>query len=98
MALSRYPEVRRDIAVIVDQVVSAANIRVCIEAVADDTLQNLKLFDVYQGKGIDTNRKSLALGLTFQHPSRTLRDEEINNSMDKIVASLEAEFGASLRN
>ena len=98
LALSRYPEVRRDIAVIVDQAVTAANIRVCVESAADDTLQNLKLFDVYQGKGIDTNRKSLALGLTFQHPSRTLTDEEINNSMDKIVASLEAELGASLRN
>ncbi|MCZ6502445.1 MAG: phenylalanine--tRNA ligase subunit beta [Gammaproteobacteria bacterium] len=98
VSLSRYPEIRRDIAVIVDHAVSAVNIRVCVETAADDTLQNLKLFDVYRGKGIDTNRKSLALGLTFQHPSRTLTDEEINNSMDKIVASLEAEFGASLRN
>lgn len=96
--ISRYPEVRRDIAIIVDQAVNAANIRACVERTANDNLQNLKLFDVYQGKGIDTNRKSLALGLTFQHPSRTLTDEEINNSMDEIVASLEAEFGASLRN
>ena len=96
--LSKFPEVRRDIAIIVDQAVNAGNIRACVESVADETLQNLMLFDVYQGKGIETNRKSLALGLTFQHASRTLTDEEINNSMDRIVASLESEFKASLRN
>ncbi len=96
--LSRFPEVRRDIAIIVDQAVNAGEIRACVEAHAGSSLQNLKLFDVYQGKGIETNRKSLALGLTFQHPSRTLTDEEISSSMDEIVASLEAAFGASLRN
>lgn len=96
--MSRFPEVRRDIAVIVDQGVTAAELRQCITTGATDTLQNLKLFDVYQGKGIDPNRKSLAIGLTFQHASRTLTDDEINNSVEKIVASLEAQFGASLRN
>jgi phenylalanyl-tRNA synthetase beta chain len=96
--LSRYPEVRRDIAIIVDQGVKAADIEASVEKTADESLQNLKLFDVYQGKGIESNRKSLALGLTFQHPSRTLTDEEINNFMDEIVAALEVEFGARLRN
>lgn len=96
--MSRFPEVRRDIAVIVDQGATAAELRQCITTAATDTLQNLKLFDVYQGKGIDPNRKSLAIGLTFQHASRTLTDNEINNSVDKIVTSLEAQFGASLRN
>ena len=96
--MSRFPEVRRDIAVIVDQGATAAELRRCITAASNNTLQNLKLFDVYQGKGIDPNRKSLAIGLTFQHASRTLTDEEINDSVEKIVASLEAQFGASLRN
>lgn len=96
--MSRFPEVRRDIAVIVDQGATAAELRQCITVAATDTLQNLKLFDVYQGKGIDPNRKSLAIGLTFQHTSRTLTDDEINDSVDKIVTSLEAQFGASLRN
>jgi len=96
--MSRFPEVRRDIAVIVDQGVMASELRQCITTGATDTLQNLKLFDVYQGKGVDPNRKSLAIGLTFQHASRTLTDDEINDSVDKIVASLEAQFGASLRN
>ena len=96
--LSRYPEVRRDIAIIVDQGVKAADIQASVEKTADDSLQNLKLFDVYQGKGIESNRKSLALGLTFQHPSRTLTDEEINSFIDEIVVALESEFGARLRN
>ena len=96
--MSRFPEVRRDIAVIVDQAATAAALRQCITTAAADTLKNLTLFDVYEGKGIDPNRKSLAIGLTFQHASRTLTDDEINNSVDKIVASLEVQFGASLRN
>lgn len=97
-SMSRFPEVRRDIAIIVDQSVTASALRQSIQSTSDDTLKNLKLFDVYQGKGIDPTRKSIALGLTFQHASRTLTDDEINNSMAKIIASLEAEFGASLRN
>ena len=76
----------------------AAEIVGCVQSAANKTLKNLKLFDVYQGKGIDPNRKSLAIGLTFQHASRTLTDDEINSSVDKIVTSLEAQFGASLRN
>ena len=96
--MSRFPEVRRDIAIIVDQKITAKDVRSCIHSAADDSLQNLKLFDVYRGKGIDPNRKSLALGLTFTHSSRTLTDDEINHSMDSIVSSLEAQLGASLRN
>lgn len=95
--LSRYPEVRRDLAVIVDEKITAAALTKCVQKAASDSLTNLKLFDVYQGKGIDPNRKSLALGLTFQHPSRTLTDDEISQSVDKIVAALGSELGASLR-
>ncbi|MBD3649405.1 MAG: phenylalanine--tRNA ligase subunit beta, partial [Pseudomonadales bacterium] len=97
-SLSRFPEVRRDIAIIIDRKITAGEVRACIQGAADETLQNLKLFDVYQGKGIDPNGKSLALGLTFQHPSRTLTDDEINRSVDRIVASLEKQLHAKLRN
>jgi phenylalanyl-tRNA synthetase beta chain len=96
--LSKFPEIRRDIAIIVDQDVLAVDIRACILENAGNWLQNLKLFDVYQGKGIDPNRKSIALGLTFQHPSRTLTDDDINSSVDRVVASLQDRFKASLRN
>ena len=96
--LSRFPEVRRDIAIIVDSSVNAAEINTCVMQAADETFRNLKLFDVYQGKGIDPNRKSIALGLTFQHVSRTLTDEEISVSVDQIVTALESQLAASLRN
>jgi phenylalanyl-tRNA synthetase beta chain len=96
--LSKYPEVRRDLAFLFDQSVDAAEIVGCVESTANETLKNLKLFDVYQGKGIDPNRKSVALGLTFQDVSRTLTDEEINVSIGEIVAALEKNLDANLRN
>ncbi|MFT7141202.1 MAG: phenylalanyl-tRNA synthetase beta chain, partial [Sulfitobacter sp.] len=96
--LSKYPEVRRDIAIIVNNPVSAREIDACIQSVQVETFKYLKLFDVYQGKGIDPNRKSVALGLTFQHASRTLTDDEINGSVDQIVAALTKNLDAILRN
>jgi len=95
--LSKFPEVRRDIAIIVDQVVSVAELEEKTRAAAGDYLSNLKVFDVYIGKGIDSHRKSIALGLTFQHLSRTLTDEEINNAMDSVLESLKQAFGADQR-
>ncbi|SDZ86104.1 phenylalanine--tRNA ligase subunit beta [Microbulbifer marinus] len=95
--LSRFPEVRRDLALLIDADVPAASmVETAIEA-AGETLTDLKIFDVYQGKGIDFNRKSVAMGLTFQHPSRTLNDDEINAAVDSVVGKLEQKYNASLR-
>jgi phenylalanyl-tRNA synthetase beta chain len=96
--LSKHPEVRRDIAIMVENGVSAREIDACIQSTQIEAFRNLKLFDVYQGKGIDPNRKSVALGLTFQHASRTLTDDEINGFVDQIVAALTKNLDASLRN
>ena len=95
--LSRFPEVSRDIAVLVDKAVRVADLDRSIRKTAGDVLKDLKLFDVYSGEGIDPKRKSLAFSLTFQHPSRTLKDEEVNTSMAAVVECLEREFGANLR-
>ena len=95
--LSKFPEVRRDIAIIVDQSVSVADLQNKVVEAAGDSLKNLKVFDVYIGKGIDSHRKSVALGLTFQHLSRTLTDEEITNTVDSVVQLLEQAFDAVLR-
>lgn len=95
--LSKFPEVRRDIAVIVDQSVAVTDLQNAAKAAAGTYLEELKVFDVYVGKGIDSQRKSVALGLTFQHPSRTLTEDEINTSMDVVVKALEDAFNASLR-
>ncbi|WP_444886739.1 phenylalanine--tRNA ligase subunit beta [Microbulbifer sp. JMSA008] len=95
--LSKFPEVRRDLALLIDADVPAANLVEAATEAAGETLTDLKIFDVYQGKGIDLNRKSVALGLTFQHSSRTLNDEEINAAVDAVVGKLEEKYNASLR-
>ncbi|PVZ20181.1 MULTISPECIES: phenylalanine--tRNA ligase subunit beta [unclassified Pseudomonas] len=95
--LSRFPEVRRDLALVVDQSVAAEAVLSDIRSNAGEWLTDLKLFDVYQGKGIDPHRKSLAVGLTWQHPSRTLNDEEVNATTQSILTSLENRLNATLR-
>ena len=95
--VSRFPAVRRDIAMLVPTVHMADEITERIKNVAGNVLINLKLFDVYQGKGIDPTRKSLGFGLTFQDPSRNLTDDEISQIVDDIVTALAEDFGAEQR-
>ena len=95
--LSRFPEVRRDIAVVVDESVSAAAILGSIREHAGEYLKALKLFDVYAGKGIEPGSKSLAIGLTWQSPSRTLNDDEVNASLNEVLSALTQGFNAILR-
>ena len=64
---------------------------------AGEYLQNLELFDVYSGKGIDSGRKSLALGLTLQASSRTLTEEDVECVMDNVLSALNTECSANLR-
>jgi phenylalanyl-tRNA synthetase beta chain len=95
--LSRFPEVRRDIAVVIDQKLAVSTLQAKVKEIAGELLTHLKVFDVYVGKGIDSERKSVALGLTFQHLSRTLTDDEITSSVNNVVVALKAEFNAELR-
>jgi phenylalanyl-tRNA synthetase beta chain len=96
--LSKFPEVRRDLAVVVDKSVSAAELMENVRAVAGSYLTDLRLFDVYEGKGIDPKRKSLALGLTFRDQSRTLGDEDVNLAVGQVIDLLEKNYKAELRN
>ncbi|WP_071872611.1 phenylalanine--tRNA ligase subunit beta [Atopomonas hussainii] len=95
--LSRFPEVRRDLALVVKQSVSAESVLSTIREQAGEYLTDLRLFDVYHGKGIDPEGKSLAIGLTWQHPSRTLNDDEVSEITQTILASLEERYQATLR-
>ena len=95
--LSRYPEVRRDLAVIVDKTVPAQELLGNVRSVAGTYLTDLTLFDVYEGKGIDPKRKSLAIGLTFRDQSRTLGDEDVNQAVQQVIDSLEKNYNAELR-
>ncbi|RLA58625.1 MAG: phenylalanine--tRNA ligase subunit beta [Gammaproteobacteria bacterium] len=96
--LSKFPEVRRDLAVVVDKSVPAAQLMENVRAVAGSYLTDLRLFDVYEGKGIDPKRKSLALGLTFRDQSRTLGDEDVNLAVGQVIDLLEKNYKAELRN
>ena len=96
--LSKFPEVRRDIAIIVDESVTGDQVMNVIREKGGENLTDLTLFDIYRGKGIEIQRKSLALGLTFRDSSRTLKDEDINKIIDQVIESLSASCGATLRN
>ncbi len=95
--LSKFPESRRDLAVLVSTDTHFAQLREVVEEHAGEYLKQVTLFDVYQGQGIEPGRKSLALGLTWQHPSRTLNDEEINSAVSAVVSALSEKLGAALR-
>jgi phenylalanyl-tRNA synthetase beta chain len=96
-ALSRYPAIRRDIAILVDEAVTAEAVRAAILALHLPSLQELYLFDVYTGPGVTLGRKSLALGLILQDLSRTLMDQEVEETINRIVERLRRDFGATLR-
>ncbi|MGE8410081.1 MAG: phenylalanine--tRNA ligase subunit beta [Pseudomonas sp.] len=95
--LSKFPEVRRDLALVAGRDVAASAVLEVIRDNAGEWLKDLRLFDVYQGKGIDPDRKSLAVGLTWQHPSRTLNDDEVNTTTQNILTSLEQRLNTTLR-
>lgn len=95
--ISKFPEVRRDLAIIVDENISAAALCKTVRQNAGEQLVDLKVFDVYQGKGIENNRKSVALGLTFRASSRTLTEDEINVALERVLGALEKQYSASLR-
>lgn len=97
LEVSKFPSIRRDLAFIVPQEVAVAAIKEKIVSITNELLKNLQLFDIYHGQGIALGHKSVALGLTFQHPTRTLTDSEINEQIDKIVATLGQVFAAKLR-
>ena len=95
--VSKFPAVRRDLAFLVDSQIASADLMLEARNAGGEHLVDLMLFDVYQSKDIDNKGKSLALGLTFQHASRTLTDDEINMSIDRVVKKLDVKFKAELR-
>ncbi|MGA9855332.1 MAG: phenylalanine--tRNA ligase subunit beta, partial [Gammaproteobacteria bacterium] len=74
-AISRFPMVRRDISIVVPESVAAASLQACVYEESQDLIREVRLFDIYRGPGIDSGRKSIALGLILQDSSRTLTDE-----------------------
>jgi phenylalanyl-tRNA synthetase beta chain len=96
-APSRFPAVRRDIAVVVAREVLAADLLAAARRAAGERLVDLRVFDVYQGEGLENNEKSVAIGLTFQDHERTLTDADVQIAERAVIESLAEEFGARLR-
>lgn len=94
---SKFPSIKKDLAVVVDKDISSEEIGTWIKKAAGSSLSNIDVFDVYTGKGIEENKKSIAYSLTFEKMDRTLTDEEINESLEKVVEVLEKKLGATLR-
>ena len=95
--ISKFPAVRRDLAVEIDSNISYATIEECVKRHAPASLREVTLIDVYTGKGITKGLRSVALGLILQDISRTLDDSEIDSAMSCILNGLTEDLGATLR-
>ena len=95
--ISKFPSIKKDLAVVVDRDVTSEEIATLIKKAGGSSLSKIEVFDVYTGKGIEENKKSIAYSLTFEKMDRTLTDEEINASLDKIIEMLSKKLNAELR-
>ena len=87
----------RDLALLVDQTATFAQIEKVVKASEKKLLQGVSLFDVYEGKNLEPGKKSYAISITLQDAEKTLQDKQIDSVMSKIIANLEKEVGAKLR-
>ena len=95
-ALSKFPQVRRDIAIIVEEHVTAADLSPFAQSVSQ-LIRQVLVFDVYQGTGIENGKKSVALGLVLQDDDETLTDARVDNVLALVLKGLEERFNATLR-
>jgi phenylalanyl-tRNA synthetase beta chain len=96
-ALSRFPSVRRDLAVLVAEDMPWARLEACLKAALGGLLRDCVVFDRYAGKGLEAGVKSLAMGLILQDVSRTLTDSDVEQAVQSALKALERDCGARLR-
>ncbi len=95
--VSKFPTIRRDIAVVVKDEVTAADLVGAVESAAPELVRGVRIFDIYNGPGIEAGLKSVALGLILQETSRTLTDEDADTVMSAVLRKMQQDFGAELR-
>jgi phenylalanyl-tRNA synthetase beta chain len=95
--VSKFPAIRRDIAVVVDDKISASQLVDAVKSAAPNLIQSVRIFDIYKGDRIEAGRKSVAIGLILQETSRTLTDDDADAAMAAAVTKLEDKFAAKLR-
>jgi len=95
--LSRFPSIRRDLALVVDAEISSSLLSQAVRDSAGELLKDLLVFDVYSGKGVESGRKSIAFGLILQDSSRTLTETDVDAVTSAVIRQLQTQFGATLR-
>ena len=95
--ISKYPEVRRDLALLLDEKVTFADLYKVAYATEKDLLKHVNLFDVYQGDKLPEGKKSYALSFVLQDNNKTLTDKQIDKTMQRLQDAFEKQLGATLR-
>ncbi len=96
-ALSKFPSIRRDLAILVKESVTSSQIVDLIGQTAKNWLNKVVIFDIYRGKGIKENFKSVAIGIILQRTDRTFKDVEVTKTIDRIISALTDKLEAELR-
>ncbi|MBQ5756842.1 MAG: phenylalanine--tRNA ligase subunit beta, partial [Erysipelotrichaceae bacterium] len=95
--IRRFPAISRDISVLVDKSVKVEDLMKAIKKSGGNLVDSVEVFDVYEGKGIDDDKRSLSFSIRFLDPERTLKTEEVQPLYDKILADLGKQYGTSQR-
>lgn len=95
--ISKFPEVRRDLAIIIGSDVAFGDVERVARKHAGERLTALRAFDVYEGESLGEGNRSLALSLFWQHPERTLNEDEVHSLFNGVIDALKEELGATLR-
>ena len=94
---SKFPTSSRDLSFIVNKSITASSIENVIQSAAGKFFKDIKIFDVYEGKGIDEKKKSIAISVSWQSTKQTLKDSDIDSAVERIVNSVKKELGGELR-
>ena len=95
--LSKFPALRRDLALLVDDAITAGQIEDCLREIDSDILKSFQLFDVYSGDGVELGKKSLAVAFILQHKERTLTDDEVDSLLNSVTEALAQTLNATIR-
>ncbi len=95
--LSRFPSIRRDLALVMHEDLPFGKVEKCAKSALSTIVKDIRLFDVYTGDNVDSGRKSLALSLILQDSSKTLTDEEVENAVNGVLSALSSELNVELR-
>lgn len=95
--IPKYPSIARDVAFILNREVFAGDVKATIEEVGFPLVKRVNVFDVYEGENVEEGKKSIAYHLLYQHPEKTLKDEEVEASFNKVIESVKQKYNAQVR-